>query len=115
MGDRSSVFRIYNDLKEKGFFVSVIQGDVHLQVQLEMSNIVVDMSRSPYSFRAKGKQVLIRETSITTRNLDVEGYLIDVQRTDNNTHGFNVERFKILDQRDLETVTRNPDADNLSL
>ena len=113
MGDRASVYRIYTDLKEKGYFTNLIQGDVHLKVQIEMDEITVNMTQSPYSFRIKGRQVLIRETSMTTRNLEVEGYLVDVQRTDNNTHGFNVERFKVLDQRDIETITRNPDGDKL--
>lgn len=113
MGDKASVYRLYTDLTEKGYYTQLIQGDVHQKVEIDLNNIALNMTQSPFYFRAKGKQILIRATTMTVRNLDVEGYLVEVQRTDNNTHGFNVERFKILDNKDIETVTRNPENVNL--
>ncbi|PRY27820.1 conjugative transposon TraK protein [Spirosoma oryzae] len=115
LGNKASVVRLYTDLKEKGYYNQLIQGDVHQKVEIELSGIQVQMDQSPYYFRAKGRQVLIRSTNVTVRNLDVEGYLIDVARTDNNPHGFMVERFKVLDNRDIETIDRAPDSDKLNL
>lgn len=106
LGDES-VGRLYKDLSEKGYYTNIIQGNVHQKVEIDKNNIVVDFTQSPYKFRAKGKEFLIRETTITSRNLVVEGYLIDVARTDNNPHGFQIERFLPVDNTDIETVTRN--------
>jgi len=111
MGDRSSVVRLYTDLKEKGYYTRLVQGDVHQKVEIELDDIQINMDQSPYSFRLKGKQLLVRSTSLTVRNLEVEGFLIEVARTDNNPHGFMVEKFQIIDNRDIETISRNPESD----
>ena len=106
LGDES-VGRLYKDLSEKGYYQNLIQGNVHQKVEIDKNNIIVDFTQSPYKFRAKGREMLIRETTVTIRNLVVEGYLIDVARTDNNPHGFQIERFLPVDNTDIETVNRN--------
>lgn len=108
LGDRLSVVRLYTDLKEKGYYTRLMQGDVHQKVEVELEGIQIDMTQSPYPFKLKGKQLLVRSTSLTVRNLEVEGYLIDVARTDNNPHGFMVEKFQITNNQDIETIARNP-------
>lgn len=108
LGDRQSVLRQYLDFKEKGYYQQLVQGDVRQKLTMELGTIQVDAKNTPYKFRAKGVLSLIRATSITTRNLDVEGYLVESQRTDNNPHGFIVERFKVIDNSDIQTVDRDP-------
>lgn len=108
LGDRQSVLRLYTDLKEKSYYLKMIQGDVRQKLEIDWRNIQVDMHQSPYPFKAKARELLIRSTSMSVRNLEVQGYLIDVQRTDNNPHGFIIERFKITDNSDIETVDRDP-------
>ena len=108
LGDRLSVVRLYTDLKEKGYYTRLMQGDVHQKVEVELEGIQIDMTQSPYPFKLKGKQLLVRSTSLTVRNLEVEGFLIDVARTDNNPHGFMVEKFQIINNQDIETIARTP-------
>ena len=108
LGDRLSVVRLYTDLKEKGYYTRLMQGDVHQKVEVELDGIQIDMTQSPYPFKLKGKQLLVRSTSLTVRNLEVEGFLIDVARTDNNPHGFMVEKFQITNNQDIETIARTP-------
>lgn len=110
LGDRS-VVRLYQDLQEAGYYGQLIQGNVHQKVDLD--TIRVDFSRSPYRVLTSGRQLLIRANSITIRRLVTECYLIDVARTDNNPHGFMIERFKVLQNQDVETVERTDKANPL--
>lgn len=106
LADNSAV-RLYNDLIEKKFYSNMIQGGVHQSIQIEMKDIKVDMTHSPYSFVATGRILLIRETTLTERNLKVEGALIDVPRTDSNPHGFTIERLIPTDNTDIRVETRD--------
>lgn len=110
LGDKASVYRLYTDLKEKGYYQNMIQGDVHQKVEIDLKSIQVDMSQSPYAFRAKGKQLLIRSTTVTVRNLEVTGSLIDVARTDNNPHGLLIEKFIVVNNSDIQTYQRDSKA-----
>lgn len=95
----------YNDLKEKGYYRSVISGNVSQQIQCD--SIVLDIGRQPIYFRYYGKQQIIRPTAILIRNLVTEGFLRDLkERSDNNPHGFLIERWAILSNNDLETIKR---------
>lgn len=47
------------------------------------------------------------DASITTRSLMTEGSLRNVSRSDNNPHGFLIERWNTIDNRDLKTAGRN--------
>ena len=103
----NSVARLYGDLVEKGFYSNMIQGGVHQTIQVDLKDIRVDMSRSPYPFTATARMLLVRETTVTERNLKVEGALIDVVRTDQNPHGFTIEKFKPTDNADIRIETRD--------
>jgi hypothetical protein len=52
------------------------------------------------------QEKLIRTTSIVTRSLITEGYLRNVERSDNNSHGFLIERGMILENKDLKIENR---------
>jgi len=94
----------YEDLKEAGYYSSVISGNVSQEVSAD--SIVVDISAYPYRFRYYGKQKLVRPTATILRNLVTEGFLRNVSRSDNNSHGFLIERWRIVDNRDMETKRR---------
>ncbi|MET6999426.1 conjugative transposon protein TraK [Chitinophaga defluvii] len=95
----------YNDLKEKGYYRSVISGNVSQQVHCD--SIVLDVEKQPIYFRYYGKQQIIRPTAILVRNLVTEGFLRDLkERSDNNPHGFLIERWATLSNYDLETIKR---------
>lgn len=103
LGD-GSVVRLYQDLQEAGYYGQLIQGNVHQKVEID--KVEVDFKQSPYRVVTSGRQLLIRANTITIRKLVTECYLIDVARTDNNPHGFMIERFKVAQNQDLETVPR---------
>lgn len=94
----------YEDLKEAGYYSSMISGNVSQEVSAD--SIVVDLAAYPYRFRYYGKQKLVRPTATILRNLVTEGYLRNVSRSDNNSHGFLIERWRIVDNRDMETKRR---------
>lgn len=73
---------------------------------MSIDSVQVDISQYPYAFHCYGKEKLIRSTSIVTRSLITEGYLRSVQRSDNNPHGFLIEKWNILENRDLKTENR---------
>lgn len=99
-----SAKRQYDDLKEKGYYANLISGNISQQIQAD--SVTVDMDSYPYHFRYYGMQTLTRATSITTRSLITEGYLRNVSRSDNNPHGFLIEKWSILQNRDIQTKNR---------
>lgn len=94
----------YDNLKENGYFSNLIAGNISQEI--EADSIEINISDYPYYFRYKGKQRIIRPTSIITRSLSTEGYLRSVSRSDNNPHGFLIEKWRTLENADVNTQTR---------
>ena len=101
-----SAKRIYDDLKENGYYAGLISGNVNQTISVD--SIAVDINEYPYRFRCYATQNIVRPTSITTRSLITEGSLRNVSRSDNNPHGFLIERWNIIENSDLKTVNRRP-------
>lgn len=101
-----SAKRIYDDLKENGYYAGLISGNVNQTIKVD--SVTVNINEYPYRFRCYATQSIIRPTSITTRSLVTEGALRNVSRSDNNPHGFLIERWNTIDNRDLKTVSRHP-------
>lgn len=99
-----SAKRAYDDLKENGYYAGLISGNVNQTIVAD--SVAVDINEYPYKFRCYATQSIIRPTSITTRSLVTEGGLRNVSRSDNNPHGFLIERWSTIDNRDLKTVSR---------
>jgi hypothetical protein len=72
-----------------------------------MDSIVVSVENYPYYFRCYAKQQIVRPTSILKRNLITEGNLRNVSRSDNNPHGFLIEHWRTLDNKDIGTENRH--------
>ncbi len=96
--------RAYDDLKENGYYAGLISGNVNQTI--EVDSVVVNTDQYPYRFRCYATQRIIRPTSITTRSLVTEGALRSISRSDNNPHGFLIERWNTIENRDLKTVSR---------
>jgi conjugative transposon TraK protein len=93
----------YNDLKEKGFFNSILSSSSVLT--LETDSIALDMPHK--YFRYYGKLKIDRRSSTVVRSLITEGYLKDIPRSDNNPHGVLITNWKTLENKDLENVEKN--------
>lgn len=100
-----SAKRAYDDLKENGYYAGLISGNVNQTIAVD--SISVDINEFPYRFRCYATQSITRPTSITTRSLVTEGALRNVSRSDNNPHGFLIERWNTIDNRDLKTAARH--------
>src|SRR5580704_7600560 len=83
----------YDNLKESGYYNNIISGNISQQIDID--SIEVSIDSYPFYFRCIAKEKLIRATSIVTRSLITEGYLRNVSRSDNNSHGFLIERWLI--------------------
>jgi conjugative transposon TraK protein len=94
----------YDNLKENGYYRNIISGNI--SQQLETDTIDLNTANYPYYFHFVAKEKLIRLTTIVTRSLVTEGYLRNVSRSDNNSHGFLIERWAILENKDLKTELR---------
>jgi len=99
-----SAKRAYDDLKENGYYAGLISGNVNQTIVVD--SVAVDINEYPYKFRCYATQSIVRPTSITTRSLVTDGALRNVSRSDNNPHGFLIERWSTIDNRDLKTVSR---------
>lgn len=96
--------RQYESLKESGYYTGVISGNISQQITVD--SVVLDMGSGPIYFRCYAKEKIIRPTSLVTRNLLTEGWLRNTSRSDNNPHGFLIEKWNILDNRDLKIEAR---------
>ena len=95
---------MYDDLSEKGYYTGIISGNISQEVIVD--SVQIDMGKTPYQFRFIGKQRIIRSSAIITRSLVTEGYLREVERTDNNSHGFLIEKWRIIENADINFQKR---------
>jgi conjugative transposon TraK protein len=94
----------YDNLKESGYYINLISSNISQHIEID--SIEINTSSYPYYFRCNGQEKLIRTTSVVTRSLVTEGYLRNVSRSDNNSHGFLIERWVIIENKDLKTENR---------
>jgi conjugative transposon TraK protein len=94
-----SAKRAYDNLREAGYYNNLVSGNISQQVSVD--SVWLDMGAYPYRFRSYGTEKLVRSTSTTLRTLVTQGYLRNVNRSDNNPHGFLVERWETLENRDM--------------
>lgn len=99
-----SAKRQYDNLRESNYYINLISGNVSQVVRID--SIRLNLETIPYSFRCFGIQEITRSTSYVTRSLVTEGRLREVNRSGNNPHGFIIEHWKIIDNRDLSVKTR---------
>ncbi|MBB1287043.1 conjugative transposon protein TraK [Flavisolibacter sp. BT320] len=95
---------IYESLKENNYYTGIITGNVSQEVTVD--SVSVDLNTVPYSFRCWATQQITRPSAVTTRSLVTEGFLRSITRSDNNPHGFLIEKWRILDNRDIKTEKR---------
>ena len=100
----ASAKKQYNNLKETGYYANIIAGNISQQISID--SITVNIKSEPYFFHCYGTEKIIRPNSIVTRNLITQGYLRNVSRSDNNPHGFLIERWETLENKDIKTENR---------
>ncbi|MFA6084659.1 conjugative transposon protein TraK [Mucilaginibacter sp.] len=96
----------YDNLRESGFYANLIAGNISQQVSID--SVQLDMNQYPFYFKCYGTEKLIRTSSTVNRSLITQGYLRNVSRSDNNPHGFLIERWETLENKDLNTQNTKP-------
>lgn len=94
----------YDDLRESGYYTGIISGNI--SQQLTIDSIKVQTDTYPYRFQCSAIQRIIRPTSIVSRRLITEGSLRTVSRSDNNPHGFLIEKWITLENKDIGVQSR---------
>lgn len=115
----NSVQSQYQNLKESGYFTNIVGANI--SQELIVDSITLDDIRLPYYVQFFGKVKIIRASTITYRSLITECYLRDVTRTNNNPHGFLMEKWTIKQNQDINIIDRstgdqlnkNPVADTI--
>jgi conjugative transposon TraK protein len=99
-----SAFDYYKDLSEKGYYNRIISGNV--QQRIEVDSVSCNFDIYPYSIRTYSKQFIIRSSNITKRSLVTSCYLLNSVRSDTNPQGYNIEKFAVLENKDIEIIER---------
>ncbi|MEC4084654.1 conjugative transposon protein TraK [Myroides odoratimimus] len=99
-----TAFDYYKDLLEKGYYSRVISGNI--QQRVEVDSIKIDFNNYPYKTMTYATQYIIRSSNLTKRNLVTSSQLISAVRSDNNPQGFIIEKFTVVENKDLEVVKR---------
>lgn len=103
LADKSAM-SYYRDLMEKGYFNRLIAGNIIQKV--EVDSIRCDFTNYPYQVKTYARQHILRESSVTERSLVTTCQLVNATRSDNNPQGFLIERFNIIENKDLGTYDR---------
>ncbi|WP_299665189.1 conjugative transposon protein TraK [uncultured Polaribacter sp.] len=103
MADRSA-FDYYKDLSEKGYYNRMISGNIHQRIVID--SIQTNFDTYPYAMVLYAKQWIIRASNKTQRSLVTSCQLINSVRSDNNPQGFTIENFRVLVNKNLQTIKR---------
>jgi conjugative transposon TraK protein len=99
-----SAKRVYESLKENNYYTGIIAGNVSQEINVD--SVSLNMNSYPYYFRCYATEKITRPNNITTRSLITEGFLRNVSRSDNNPHGFLIEKWNTIENKDLKTENR---------
>lgn len=99
-----SAKRQYDDLVETGYIAGIVSGNISQSIRID--SIQVQTTAEPYPFRCYATLQIIRTTSIVTRSLITQGRLRSVARSVHNPHGFMVEKWETLENKDLNIEER---------
>ena len=99
-----SAKRVYESLKENNYYAGIISGNVSQEINVD--SVSLNMNSYPYYFRCYATEKITRPSDITTRSLITEGFLRNVSRSDNNPHGFLIEKWNTIENKDIKTENR---------
>lgn len=94
----------YDNLREKGYYSQLMAANISQTIHED--SIRVFHEGSNLSFEYHGIQKLTRSSSVTERKLITKGRLREVSRSNNNPHGFLIERWETVSNKDLKTYPR---------
>lgn len=99
-----SAYVYYQDLSESGFFRRMVNASAYQQITID--DVDVNMDTYPFTVVTRATQWITRESNMTKFSLVTKCVVSNVQRTPNNLHGLMIERFEVVENRQLETRNR---------
>ena len=99
-----SAFRYYQDMQEKGYYNRIVAGNINQMIRID--SVICNFDAYPYKTMLYATQMIIRASNVTERSLITRCDLRNSVRSDNNPHGFIMERFEIVENRDIRTIDR---------
>lgn len=87
-----------DNLKERGYYNNIISANISQEIQVD--SISLDINQYPFYFRCFATQRLVRSSSTVFRKLVTQGFVRNVFRSDNNPHGFLIQRWETLENMD---------------
>lgn len=103
LSDESAI-SYYRNLQEKGYFNKLIAGNILQTVRID--SIRCNFDNYPYEVRTYCHQRIIRTSNVTERSLVTTCSLRNAVRSDNNPQGFMIERFNIVENKDIGQYER---------
>lgn len=103
LADKSAL-NYYRDLAEKGYYNRLISGNINQFIRVD--SVSCNFDAYPYQVTTYARQRIVRESNITERLLISRCNLMNTTRSDNNPQGFLIERFEVVENRDLNTIKR---------
>ena len=94
----------YIKLKEDGFYERIISAGIICEIVID--SVRIDDTTYPYKAYTYAKTSIIRSSSIMYRNLETECQLLNSTRTENNPHGFMIEKWRVINNSDIKEVKR---------
>jgi conjugative transposon TraK protein len=87
-----------DNLKERGYYNNIISANISQEI--EVDSVSLDINQYPFYFKCYATQRLIRSSSTAIRKLVTQGFIRNVSRSDNNPHGFLIQRWETLENSD---------------
>jgi conjugative transposon TraK protein len=99
-----SAKRQYDNLQESGYYNNLISANISQEIKVDSTELAG--KQFPYTFTCYATEKLVRSSGTVYRKLVTQGEVRDLQnQTDNNPHGFLIEHWQILANRD--TIIQN--------
>ncbi|RLJ75109.1 conjugative transposon protein TraK [Pedobacter alluvionis] len=99
-----SAFNYYKDLSEKGYYNRIISGNI--QQRIEVDSVQCNFEIYPYGVKTFARQYILRASNLTERSLVTSCFLVNSVRSDSNPQGFNIEKFSVIENKDLRVSER---------
>jgi len=94
-----SAKKSYDNLREQGYYTNLVSANISQEIVVD--SVQVDLEVYPFRFKCFASQTLVRSTSTVWRKLVTQGFLRNVSRSDNNPHGFLIQRWETVLNQDV--------------
>lgn len=99
-----SAYNYYVDLAEAGFYRRLMSTNTIQSIAID--SIVCNVDTYPYAATTHATITLLRDSRVSRRSLVSTCELVNVPRSDANPHGFLLQNYVIVENKDLENENR---------